>query len=238
MLNLKDVKFRPLSGLKKTIVYSSEKEKAFVEGALNILSATEKKTPSAILEDIVESYLLPVHADAKAICKDLYSSETNVFGALYSVFDWYAAGTNFQARWSNGYPLVDYLHSQLAFCDFPLGDKKASSDRQYFYSNFFQLYKLIEASYHTDHEDILTVIESPVKYCRFHFDAASSEDGSFVPINLTNIIRKHWDILGNNTYTYRTLSALCRLYIPYRTDYAEDRLKLIHIISAVSKEWD
>lgn len=226
-----------LKGLKKTIVYSSEKEKKFIEGALNILSIQKKQTASAVLEDLINKALLPENINANVICKELYANEIKNMQALEKVFDIYAGGINNEARYSNGYDLVNYLHNELQFMVYPKG-KDYEGLRQYFCSNFFQIYKIIKASCSSDNEENLLVYESPVKYAKYHLDEASDKEGCFIPINLTDIIKKHWDILGNFTYTYRTLSALCRLIAPQSTDSPEDRISLITLISHLSEEWD
>lgn len=237
MFGLEDVKPKPLAGLKKTIVYSSEKEKSFIEGALNILSAVDKKSPSAILEDLIAKTLLPENSNASDICKQLFASEINNFGALEKVFDIYAAGVNNEARYQNGYDLVEYLHGELTFASFP-SSKETEGFRQFFCSNFHQMYLKVKSECTAENEDDLLTYESPVKYIKYHLDTASQEPEAFNPINLTDIIKKHWDTLGNFTYTYRALSALCRLLAKTRNDYAEDRVKLVEIISKASEEWN
>lgn len=226
-----------LKGLKKTLVYSSEKEKRFIEGALDILSVIKKKSASAVLEDLISKALLPENANASAICKELYSNEIDNIAALEKVFDIYAAGTSNKARYQNGYELVEFLHSEIVYTSFPC-DKATEGYRQYFCSNFYQIYKKIELECSSDHEEDMLVYESPVKYVKYHLDEAANEPEHFKPINLTDIIKKHWDVLGNFTYTYRALGALCRLISSTKIDYPEDRIKLVELITKLSKEWN
>lgn len=96
---------------------------------------------------------------------------------------------------------------------------------------------MIEAKCSSDNEENLLVFESPVKYAKYHLNEASDKAGSFIPINLTDIIKKHWDILGNYTYTYRTLGALCRLISLQKTDCPQDVLSLASLILQASKDW-
>lgn len=226
-----------IKGLKKTIVYSSEKERDFIEGALNILSIIEKKSASSVLEDLLHKVLLPENVDAKEICKKLYAGEINNMEALEKVFDIYAAGTCNEARYQNGFELILYFHKQIAFSPFPY-DKKSEENRQFFCHNFMNLYKKIEKECATEHEEDMLVYESQVKYAKYHLDEAACEPEHFKPINLTDIIKENWNILGNYTYTYRTLAALCRLIAPTKSDSPEERIKLIELISRLSKKWN
>lgn len=237
MYDLKDLKIKPIVGLKKTIVYSNDQEKEFVEGALNILAARGKKSPSAALEDLIADTLLPDQPTARFICKDLYASRLNTIGALERVFSVYAEGINFAAKYRNGHDLVEYLRDELVDLTYP-SDKGSYGDRAFFCNNFKQVCEKIKKAYETDHEDDLSVYESPVKFARYLLDLAIKEPESFRPVNLTEIILSHWDTLGDFTYTFRSLSALCRLLIDQKTDCAEDRVKLVELLSRISKEWD
>ena len=96
-------------GLKKTIVYTSATEKKFIEGALKILSIIHKKSPSAVLEDLLNKALLPENPNAKTICKELYSNEINCFSAMEKIFDIYASGINGEAK----YWILPFPYDQL-----------------------------------------------------------------------------------------------------------------------------
>ena len=236
-MTLKDVSFKSITGLKKTVVYSNEREKAFMEGALSILSVANKKTPSAILEDLVEQALLPENETAKKICKQLYSSEINNVKALGAVFDIYAAGLGgFEARYTNGFELVEFFHSNLVMATYPT-DEQHKGDRKHFLANFKEIVAKIEHDKTSDDEDSLNTAESPVKYAKFELEEATNEPDFFKPINFTQLLKNHWDILGNYTYTYRALVAMCNLLQEQIGDYAEERIELVEIIRKVSKEW-
>ncbi len=237
-MTLKDVTLKTINGLKKTFVYTSDREKAFIEGVLNIHARTEKKTPSAILEDLIAKAVLPANETASRICRQLYSSDVNNVGALMSVFDIYSAGFgDFKARYDNGIELVNFFHSILVSATYPIDDIN-KGNREYFISNFEMIVQKIENDLSTDHEDSLNVTQSPVKYAKFLLDEAKNKPQYFKPINFTQLLKDHWDLLGNYTYTYRALVALCKLIEDQISDYAEDRVNLVRVISDLSKNWD
>lgn len=237
-MTLKDVTLKTINGLKKTFVYTSERDKAFVEGVLNIHARTEKKSPSAVLEDLIARAVLPQNEQANRICRQLYTSELNNVGALTFIFDIYAAGiNNFEARYDNGIELVNFFHSMLVSAVYPTDDIY-KGNREYFLSNFNMILHKIEADLTTDHEDSLNVAQSPVKYAKFLLDEAKNEPQHFKPINFTQLIKNHWNVLGNYTYTYRALVGLCKLLEDQISDYAEDRVNLVKVISEVSQNWD
>ena len=236
-MTLKDLTIKPISGLKKTFVYSSEREKDFIEGVLNIHARAEKKTPSATLEDLVAKAVLPENEKASRICRKLYSSEMNNTSALASIFDMYAAGINNEAMYDNGLELVDFFHDMLISVEYPT-DESHKGECKFFLSNFHEIVKKIEADLTSDYEDSLNVAESPVKYAKYELEEATNEPHFFKPINFTQLLRNYWDVLGNFTYTYRALAALCRLLEDQISDYAEDRINLVKVIGEVSQKWE
>ncbi|MBO6307723.1 MAG: hypothetical protein J6N70_02570 [Oribacterium sp.] len=232
-----DVPQKQLAGMKKTIVYTSERSKDVVEGALLWLSIENKKAPSAILEDLILKEICPSNPDAAAICMDLYSSRTNGIHALERIYSLYAGGIMSEAKYKNGLALVEYLESRIVRVSFP-SDRKTEGERQYFLTNFNELFRLTEAHYKDYNRKDLAVFESKSKYIKYHLDLAVNEPANFTPINLVDFVLKEWSVFGNFTYTYRTLMSLCRIIAPQVEDSLDDRMKLIRILFEVSKEWD
>lgn len=226
-----------LKGLKKTIVYSNENEKNFMEGALTLISYQEKKSFSATLEDIVKEALLPDNDNAAFICKQIYSGYATTLEALENIYSVYAAGTNFHARWNNGLELVKFFKKIIRKMTFTV-NKKNEGLRSFFCSNFLQTINYMKQLLNDEHSTTQHVYESQIELALNVLETAKNEPEDFNSEYLLDIIIFNWEILGNNTYTFRTLCSLCRLLKLSETDTQDDKLELISLIKKMSLSWD
>lgn len=229
-----------LKGLKKTIVYSSEDEKIFVENVLAHYSILQKKTASAVLEDLVAKAVLPAHPEVRYICKDLYSYRYGCFIAISKVFERYSSGIMYAAKWQNGLELVNHFHSRLLdtnSCAYP-HDKSSESNRRMLEKYYSAVVDILKRNTATDHDEELLVFQSPWKYAQHFLTEMVEEPEQFHPFVLTEIVRDSWDILGNNTCTFRMLSALAYTLAGSSIDTSEDMQNLVDLLNKLSKEWE
>lgn len=236
MFEIQNMKPKQLAGLKKTIVYSSEHERDFVEGVLFMHAEQAKKTASATVEDLIEKAVLPTNPTAKNLCKRLYASELNNMTALTHIFDNYASRISFRNKsYQTGKDFIEFLHSSLVTVPYPTNT--ASKSARFSFESLFDSVCLVIKKYSASENDN-TFSENLSKFAYYHLDLARNNPDFFVPVNVTSIIRSNWVLLQEFSYTYETLASLCNVFRDSIIDDLEDRLKLIELIKKASEEWE
>ena len=225
---IQDGKQKSLVGLKKSFIYSNEDEKRFMEGALDVHSIIAKKSASSTLEDIVAEALLPKKPIARSICKQLYSYDIDDLKALEQLFDIYAETEMLEEGRQNGRELVDLLQKKIEYASFPV-TKKNEGERLYLLSNIKSIQTIIVKKSEDDKE------ERNLEFTGFLVSALEEEPDQFRVDYLLRIIKDNWDILGDITYTFRSLASVCRIVKMKDLDTAKSRLATIEAVSHLSR---
>lgn len=158
---------------------------------------------------------------ANALIEDLNNNKISPIDALHVIFDIYAAGTNFKARYNNGLKFVEYLNSILHDKKIPKTGREGA--QKYICTNYRTVIDV--------YKDTLKKGES----MPYEDAIDASQDNKLG--NMTLFILTHWDLIGNSTYTYRTLVGITEMIKGVNTD-KKDKKTLIKIITELSQKWD
>ena len=213
------------NSLKKMIIFSSPTKRKTIEGIVKDLSALSGRSESAIIEQSLENALMPTDANARYWIAALYDGGT-LSNAYANVFSGYAAGLNWQARWSNGRPLVEEFSRNLAMT-FPTICRE-ECELYHLRSQIDTIYNIIpdDTRTHNDRDCwqwyITQLYDNPQQISLFE---------------LTALILRSWDYVGNHTATYRALVDVCRISASSFYDDSHARIQLIKVIKQLSSEW-
>lgn len=223
--------------LKTSLMFKNESQKNIIMNCLEYIKVRTGNSYSESILNILEEKLLPENNNAKVIAEQLYKKDKNLLDALAQVFELYSDGTNFKARWNNGLVVINFLSHIINDTSYPETDK---SDKMSFYSNYNNVLNVIKQTYDDSKDDKKNVTESPIKLGEFYINEAKEEPQFFKSINIVSFIKDNWDKVGNNTYTYRMLAALCRTLSNDENAARVDCyvLEFVDVLKNISKEWN
>lgn len=211
--------------LKKMIIFSSHKRRKTIEGIIKDQAALSGKSESAIIEHALMQVLMPEDQNVQYWIADLYDG--GYLSTTYAnVFSCFAAGLNWQARWSNGRPLVDEFCKNLA-TTFPKISGN-ETELNHLISQLNTIYNL--------HSDIPHAQE--VKhYWSCYIKQLQEAPDQISLLDLVSLILQSWEWIGNHTATYRALADLAKISAPHFHDDSSSRYRFISTIRQVSSEW-
>ncbi len=207
------------NSVKRTVIHSDDIHRMICDGVLNDHAEVEKTSVSMVIENLIMWHLLPKNPKAMQETALLYypaDVRKSISEVLSRIFDYYAAGTNWNAAYDNGFALIQFT-----------SDLIANTPNYYVTADAYLDSKLdsiaIKLESHAESEMIKTLIGHDL----------NRDD----VINLITLIIDNWQVLGNWTITYRMLCVLMKQSKP-RNDTARERVDLIKIIDKISQEWD
>lgn len=208
------------------IIFSSPEKRKTLEGIVKDYSDLSGKSESATIEQALENALMPTDENSRYWISSLYNGGT-LSDTYAKIFSGYAAGLNWQARWSNGRPLVEEF-SRLLAMTFPFfsGDEH---ELHHLRSQVGTVYGLLpdENCSHSARE------------CWLWYIKQLREDPQQVSLyDYTNLILRSWDWVGNHTATYRALVDLAKISASSLRDDSYTRSQLIYALKQVSAEQD
>lgn len=210
--------------LKKMIVFSSEATRKLLEGMIKDQSADTGASESAIIEQALAQALLPENENAVFWIERLYNGGT-LAEAYYNVFAFLAAGAWWDAKYPNGKPLVSEFCKVLAM-EFPTlsGEER---EIHHLLSQLDSIYEMLPDGGHTSDKAL----------CKICIDQLKNDPESVYLIDMSSMILRNWETLGNHTRTYRALADLARLSAPRLRDTSRTRRQFIAALDTVSKDW-
>lgn len=210
--------------LKKMIVFSSDGKRKLLEGIIKDQAADTGASESAIIEQALEQQFLPKNENAAFWVDRLYNGGT-LAEAYYNVFAFFAAGVWWDAKNPNGKPLVAEFHKVLAM-DFPT----LTGQEQELHHLLTQLDTICQLLPDGD-------ATSDKNFCASCIDQLQTNPEAVYLIDLSSLILRNWELLGNHTRTYRALADLARLSAPRLRNTPRTRRQYIAALDEVSKDW-
>ena len=223
---------------KKLFYFSNENTKDILENRINEIAEIKHCTFSNIIENILLEKLLPEQNEAKNIVMDFYCNDSRfntISSTLERLFEFNASGIMGQSRYGNFLPVIN-------FCMETLNPNKTAKIEDEFYDIYLkgqveQVVAVIEASIRSENN------EHQNAYLESQSDLLKKLTGA-LSLNLSgqslkmclSIIRNNWEILKNNTYTYRALASLT--YACVFEENPKNRNELCNIICEISSEWE
>lgn len=181
---------------------------------------------STIIETLLTEQFLPKNQTAKSIVERcLYAEDGSIEKTLHAIFQMNTAGHNGKSKYDNLYPLLDFmiLHENETWKTF------SPSNNHYFIEQWSCIVEILEANAQEigaygikEAKEILEVLTKTPEYLRLH-------DFFYI---LTNC----WCYLNDKSRTYRFLMDLSQ-YCHWENS-AENRVRLLSIITDMAKGWD
>lgn len=212
------------NALKKMIVFSSEEKRKLLEGIIKDQAADTGASESAIIEQALESQFVPANENAAFWIARLYNGGT-LAEAYTNVFAFLAAGVWWDAKYPNGKPLVTEFCRVLAM-DFPAltGEER---ELHHLLSQLDTIQEMLPDEGAT----------SDKAFCQNCIYQLQNAPDAVYLIDLSSLILRNWEVLGNHTRTYRALADLARLSAPRLRNTPRTRRQYIAALDAVSKDW-
>jgi len=210
--------------LKKMIVFSSDGKRKLLEGIIKDQAADTGASESAIIEQALESQFLPANENAAFWIDRLYNGGT-LAEAYTNVFAFLAAGAWWDAKYPNGKPLVTEFCKVLAM-DFPslTGEER---ELHHLLSQLDTIQEMLPDEGAT----------SDKAFCQHCIYQLQNDPEAVYLIDLSSMILRNWELLGNHTRTYRALADLARLSAPRLRNTPRTRRQFISALDMVSKDW-
>lgn len=223
-----------LNSLKKMMIFSSEKNKKIIENMVSDESKVQNQSSSGVIELYLLNNLLPKNKDASNWVRFLYDESWDINDVLEAVFSYLAVGVNWEARYDNGFEIVEYA-SKLEQKNKNRFNKK-SGEMNYFLSQFDSVVQKMQlvaekagnnkVEAKNEAEDLATLYDTLRN---------NSQEVSFEEIYF--YILYNWEVLKNWTITYRLLMSLVRMQKKW-DNTEEERYVLVQKLKHVSNKWN
>ena len=222
--------------IQKMFYYSSEYAKKFIESRIEDMAIKTQRSSSFIIENILMEGLLPENEEAKSIIRNnLYPDDEQggVQKTLDSIFGFNAAGLNWNSKYSNFKPLVEYC---MYYSTANSSIKGNEGHLHYLISQLKDIVDRIEnctAACIEPHDR--KMYSSQLEMAKSLLEIAMNRPQEIVFRNHFQLIYDCWDMLDIWSITYRYLGCLAVM-----CDFQENtnaRNKLYDIISDISSEW-
>jgi len=211
-------------GLKKTVTWSSVKNRDYLSALLKDLAVNENRSESSMIEDALYSHFVSCNRNARFVAEGLY---TRGLAQCYEdVFHIYEAGSHWDAAYDNGRPIVEAMKEAIMFRGVHVDATHCLDELTYFHNNL----KLIAA--HLDQFD-----PSAAEYLRAMITMQKNEPQNCNFHNIFTLILATWEWIGNKSLTYRSLAAACRISPAMISDDAQSRCRYLSVLKEVSTVW-
>lgn len=215
------------NALKKMIVFSNIQTRQVVEGVIKDNAAVSGSTESATIEQALIAAFLPKNESARWWVQRLYTAEGTLSEAYTSAFCHLAAGIDWHAAADNGRPLVQAFTNTLSMAWPTLsGNEK---DLHHLHTQLDSICAMLP--------DSGTASGGDKELCRICLQQLREDPTDLYLTDLTGIILRSWDVLGNHTRTYRALADIARLSAPALVDNPNTRIKYLSALRTVSDGW-
>lgn len=221
------------NNLKKIMLFTSETTRNIIETIIQDESMIEGRTQSSIIEQHLLNELLPQNNNAKFWLEQLYSGEWELQRVLNAIFDMLSGGINWEARYTNGLPLVQYAYKWHCIKKKPNFDF-TSKEIHHFKSQFDSVVQrlMLHAEKTTKIED-----QKEAEWAHSLYTKFEKEPNEFEVSHLYQLLLSNWDIFENWTITYRLLSDMVIMEKEWINN-EESRYELKQLLTKLSKEWN
>ena len=210
------------NAVRKVFAFSSEKNRAILEGNIKDRATLERSNDSAIIEKALFSALFPQESNAAYFASSIYDG-TPLALAYANAFGYLAAGLGWDAAYPNGKPLVEAF-AKVILKEWPT----LTGAEQEIHHLYQQLTSIVE---------MIPTDRSDKKLCATIIDELHSFPDNVYLTEILGVILRNWDMLGNHTRTYRALTDVARLAAPRFQDTALHRVQFIDALKVVSQGW-
>lgn len=191
-------------------------------GILEDIAKIEGKTPKKVCEEVLTATLLTENQHIRCFIERMYRTDGGIIDVLDVTFNWYAAGLDLQARYSNGKPLVKYLNEVLDSVELKIN--LSSEDRHHFINCWDNVCEKLAISGNSDASK--------------RAQSLISGETQIVIKAYIDIVLDNWACLGNYTYTFRALSDLMSMASKSEElEISRNRLSLRRILFTLAEEW-
>lgn len=207
------------NSVKRTVIHSDELHRMICDGVLNDYAVLEKKSVSMVIEDLIMRNFLPRNHRAMQETALMYYPDDvrrSISQVLSCTFDYYAAGTDWNAAHDNGLDLILYTSTFIANTP----DFTVKRD-PYLDSKLDSIASKLED---TSEKNIVKSL-------------AGQDIDKYAARQLIDIIIDNWAMLGTWTITYRMLCVLMR-NVQNHNDTPWERVELISVIDRLSEVWN
>ncbi|MBR2303912.1 MAG: hypothetical protein IJ871_02075 [Ruminococcus sp.] len=221
--------------LQKAFNISSEQSKIFIDKRIEDIATEYNKSTSFVIEETLINALLPKHHQARYLIYNfLYKDiKHGVRNTLDSIFAWNNAGIDWNSKYDNLRPLVEFSLFNID------GDPILPKDDITMHSFLYSLNSLIRRA-EKELDSFDNIIDKSQYQCSFDYAktlyAQAQDTTTDVGIKIYfEVILDLWEIIKGWAMTYRALSALAAMST-FRED-ATTRNALVDLIDQISKQW-
>ena len=219
------------------IIHSNEKIKRLIDYRLKDITSLSNQSVSDILEKAILDGLFPKNKDVRRMVFDyLYSDEEKegVKKTLECLFGWNSAGVDYEAKYYNFRPLVEY-------CLIHILNNCMLSDKNYFLDHFLcQFDTLVErleiCSTTMGEPSVEAMLKQRAEWARMLYNNARKKPNETWLKFFLEVINDNWSLLCNWSITYRCLCD--SVSMADFTETAQARNDLLEIIEKISAEWE
>lgn len=223
---------------KKAVLFSSVEVKQFIENRTSVQAQINKTSPSAVIENILLERLLSKHPLVNQMIKAVYIANWKIEEVLETVFSWNGEWINYESRYSNFLPLVEFvINEQLYNNSLDI----RNNDRMY---HFLDKVDSVADKMHSlslfAKDDLEKMYwEEEERYVRDLISQTSPKDVKLRPINFYKIFTKpkNWEVFKSMGITYIVMMDLVFLQKQWRND-PEVKEQLLEILENLSKDWN
>lgn len=222
--------------IQKAFYLSSEYAKEFIETRIDDIAVKTQHSSSYIIETLLLKSLLPENEEAKDIIRyNLYpqDGQGGVQRTLEAIFSKNAAGTGWEPRHNNFFPLIEFC---LNFGTYSATYKGKQTSLDHFYSQMRSIVEYVKNCANSCIEEYdRQRYESLAAWAGQLYEKAQSEPNEIVIRYHFELVRDCWAMLSNYDITYRYLRDLVMMGEFQESTIA--RNELYDIINEISKEW-
>lgn len=225
--------------MKKTNLKNVNVKMMVVDGILKDVAEMNRETEDQVFEKIVVNTFLTDNEQIQQWLKQLYVQDgeddaDRLARVMNSVFSFLAAGNDGKPSYNGGDAFVKFAYDNL------LREKHYQSQRKYDEAilSYFcdQIDCVVEVLKNSEKR-----IDNIKKRTAINNDAEELERMKKRVLNVDQgmllyiyvVLREHWDVLEQSTYTYRLLAAIS--WLQTWDDNAEERVKLVKKLKEFSK---
>lgn len=190
---------------------------------------------SAAIEDVLLKNILTGNAATDYYIGYVYKS--GLKACYMALMQNLSAGINFRASEKNAYPLIKLAANILA------RPYSSSIDQTYshyydghFPSNCIQVARLLE--HVAENKELSFEEEMELKDNIVLLNNTTKNGVEFIPYNYFSLVLRNWEILGDNTFTFRMLFDVVALSDTDMWEKPDNRIKAVDIIKEVTAKWD
>lgn len=220
--------------LQKAFNISDGKAKSFIDNRIDDIANELNCSTSNVIEQTLIDALLPKNKNAHfLIYNNLYNDKSGVRTTLDSIFAWNNAGVDWNSKYDNLRPLVEFSLFNLD------GDPLLPQENGTMHSFLYSFNSVIKRA-----EKELDLVEniidksqyfSSLDYAKTLYEQAKDNTIQIGIKFFVEVFLDLWSLIKGWSMTYRALSALASMST-FREN-SETRNALVDLVDQISKEW-